>query len=90
VQRAGQILLELDSDITRTDQQAQAKLEGLQNREALELVKTNFKSNQPNSTKFGNGLIPVKAYALENRLHLAKKDMQRHRYLWQQGVISRN
>jgi len=31
--RAGQILLELDSDITRTElQQAQAKLEGLQNR----------------------------------------------------------
>jgi HlyD family secretion protein len=92
--KAGQILLELESDITRTElQQAQAKLEGLRNRgNMLELVKNQLQSEQLaqldqirqrlNSSK--------KAHALEkNRLHLANKDMQRHRYLWQQGVISK-
>lgn len=92
--RRGQILLELDSHITRTElQQAEAKLEGLRNRSnMLELIKNQLQSEQLaqlsqiqqrlNSSK--------KGYALEkNRLHLAKKGMQRHRYLWQQGVISK-
>ncbi len=72
--KAGQILLELESDITRTElQQAQAKLEGLQNRgNMLELVKNQLQSEQLaqldqiwqrlNSSK--------KAYALEKTAYI--------------------
>ena len=92
--KAGQTLLELESELTDTElQQAEARLEGQQNRGSLlELVKNQLQSEQLaqldsirqrlNSSK--------KAYALEkNRLQLARNDVQRHRYLRQQGVISK-
>lgn len=89
---AGQTLLEFESKLPQTElQQAEAKLEGQQNRSnLLELAKNQLQSEELaqlnqiqqrlNSSK--------KAYTLEkSRLKLAKDDVQRYRRLWQQRAI---
>ncbi|HAG81708.1 MAG TPA: HlyD family secretion protein [Cyanobacteria bacterium UBA12227] len=107
--KTGQILLELESEITRAElQQAQAKLEGEQNREAqLALVKNQLEiavrtqqlqSQAQESEQLAQlGQIrqrlnsSKKLYALEQeRLTVTKNDLQRHRFLWQEGAISKS
>jgi len=107
--KAGQTLLELESELARTElQQAQAKLEGQLNRETqLELLKnqleiavrTQQQQSQAQESEQRAQLDQIrqqlnsnkKAYALEkNRLELAKNDVQRHQYLWQQGVVPKS
>lgn len=107
--KAGQTLLELESELARTElQQAQAKLEGQLNRETqLELLKnqlelavrTQQQQSQAQESEQRAQLDQIrqqlnsnkKAYALEkNRLALAKNDVQRHQYLWQQGVVPKS
>lgn len=107
--RSGQILLELESVLARTElQQAQAKLEGQQNRvNQLQLVKnqlemslrTQRSQNQAQESEQLAQLNQIRqrlnsskqVYALEKgRIQLAKNDVQRHRYLLQQGAISKS
>jgi len=107
--RKGQLLLELDSDIVRTElQQAQAKLEGQLNRATqLELLKNQLEiavrtQQQQSQAQDAEQLAQFnqirqrlnsnrKAAAIEkNRLALAQNEVERHRNLWQQGVISRS
>jgi HlyD family secretion protein len=107
--KAGQTLLELESELAHTElQQAQAKLEGQLNRETqLELLKnqleiavrTQQQQSQAQESEQRAQLDQIrqqlnsnkKAYALEkNRLELAKNDVQRHQYLWQQGVVPKS
>ena len=90
----GQILLEMESQISRTElQQAQTKLEGLRNRsnmlglaknqlQAEQLAQLNQTRQRLNSSKNASALAEI-------RLQLARKDLQRHRYLQQEGVISK-
>ncbi len=106
--KAGQILLELESELARTElQQVQAKLEGQQNRLAqLNLVKNQLEmslrtqrlQNQAQESEQLAQLDQIqqrlnsskKVYPLEKgRLAVAENDVQRHRHLWQQGVISK-
>ncbi len=105
----GQILLELESELARTElQQAQAKLEGQQNRvNQLQLLKnqldmslrTQGLQNQAQESEQLAQLNQIRqqlnsskqVYALEKgRLELAKNDVRRHRYLSQQGAISKS
>lgn len=107
--RSGQTLLELESELARTElQQAQAKLEGQMNREAQLIVvqnqlKTAVRTQQQQSQAQESEQLAQldqirqrlnssrKAYALEkDRLAVAQNDVQRHRNLWQKGVISKS
>ncbi|MBW4566160.1 MAG: HlyD family efflux transporter periplasmic adaptor subunit [Mojavia pulchra JT2-VF2] len=107
--KAGQILLELESDLTRTElQQTQAKLEGQQNRvNQLQLLKnqltmslrTQQLQNQAQESEQLAQLDQIKqrlnyskqVYTLEKgRLKLANNEIQRYRYLWQKGAISKS
>jgi hemolysin D len=91
--KAGQILLELESEISRTElQQSQAKLEGLVNREnLLELMKNQLQSEQLAQLNQVQQQLnsSQKISALEKyRLAVAHKDVQRHRNLWRKGAIA--
>ncbi|MFN6569534.1 HlyD family efflux transporter periplasmic adaptor subunit [Dendronalium sp. ChiSLP03b] len=107
--KAGQILLELESDLTRTElQQTQAKLEGQQNRiSQLQLLKnqltislrTQQLQNQAQESEQLAQLDQIQqrlnssrqVYILEKgRLKLANNEIQRYRYLWQKGAISKS
>ncbi|MDV2997804.1 MAG: Leukotoxin export protein LtxD [Chroococcidiopsis sp. SAG 2025] len=92
--KAGQILLELESELTRTElQQSQAKLEGLLNREnLLELMKNQLQSEQLAQLDQVQQRLnsSQKISALEKyRLVVAHKDVQRHRNLWRKGAIAK-
>ena len=106
--RRGQILLELESEIARTElQQAQAKLEGQLNRvtqliavkNQLEIaVRTQQQQSLAQESEQLAQLDQIrqrlnssrKLSALEkDRLAVAQNDVQRHRNLWQKGVISK-
>ena len=107
--KAGQILLELESDLNRTElQQNQAKLEGQQNRvNQLQLLKnqlamslrTQQLQNQAQESEQLAQLDQIQqrfnsskqVYILEKvRLKLANNEIQRYRYLWQKGAISKS
>ncbi|MBD2451461.1 HlyD family efflux transporter periplasmic adaptor subunit [Nostoc sp. FACHB-152] len=107
--RSGQTLLQLESELSRTDlQQAQAKLEGQQNRvNQLQLLKNQLQmslstqqlQNQAQESEQLAQLDQIQqrlnsgkqVYALEKgRLKLAKNEVQRYRYLWQNGAISKS
>ncbi|HYX14229.1 MAG TPA: HlyD family efflux transporter periplasmic adaptor subunit [Nostoc sp.] len=107
--KAGQTLLELESDINRTElQQTQAKLEGQQNRvNQLQLLKnqltmslrTQQLQNQAQESEQLAQLDQIQqrlnsskqVYILEKgRLKLANNEIQRYRYLWQKGAISKS
>ncbi|MBW4423012.1 MAG: HlyD family secretion protein [Nostoc desertorum CM1-VF14] len=107
--KAGQILLELESDINRTElQQTQAKLEGQQNRvNQLQLLKnqltmslrTQQLQNQAQESEQLAQLDQIQqrlnsskqVHILEKgRLKLANNEIQRYRYLWQKGAISKS
>ncbi len=107
--RSGQTLLELESELARTElQQAQAKLEGQMNRGAQLIVvqnqlKTAVRTQQQQSQAQESEQLAQldqirqrlnssrKAYALEkDRLAVTQNDVQRHRSLWQKGVISKS
>ncbi|MFN6453065.1 MAG: HlyD family efflux transporter periplasmic adaptor subunit [Nostoc sp. EfeVER01] len=107
--KAGQILLELESDLTRTElQQTQSKLEGQQNRvNQLQLLKnqltmslrTQQLQNQAQESEQIAQLDQIQqrlnssqqVYVLEkSRLKLANNEIQRYRYLWQKGAISKS
>ena len=107
--RSGQTLLELESELARTElQQAAAKLEGQMNRGAQLIVvqnqletavRTQQQQSQAQESEQRAQLDQIrqrlnssrKAYALEkNRLAVAQNDAQRHRHLWQKGVISKS
>lgn len=92
--KAGQILLELETDITRTElQQTQAKLEGLLNREnLLELMKNQLQSEQLAQLDQVRQRLnsSQKISALEQyRLTVAQRDVQRHWNLWRKGAIAK-
>ncbi|MEA5598437.1 HlyD family type I secretion periplasmic adaptor subunit [Rivularia sp. UHCC 0363] len=107
--RSGQILLELESELTRTElQQAQAKLEGQYNRiNQLQLLKNQLKislntQQSQNQASYAEQLAQIdqirqrlssnkQVYDLEKgRLKLAKNEVQRYRYLLQNGAISKS
>lgn len=107
--KAGQTLLELESEIARTElQQAQARLEGQLNRGTqLELVNNQMgvavhtqqlQSQAQVSEQLAqrdqirqrlNSSRKVSVLE-EERLAVAQNDVQRHRGLWQKGVISKS
>lgn len=106
---AGQTLLELESEIARTElQQAQARLEGQQNRGAQLIavqnqLQTALRTQQLQSQAQDSEQLAQldqirqrlnssrKVSALEKeRLAVAQNDVQRHRGLWQKGVISKS
>lgn len=107
--KKGQVLLELDSELNRTElQQSQAKLEGLNNRiNQLELLKNQVQmslrtqqlQNQAQDSEQLAQLDQIqqrlnssrKVYILEKgRLFVAENDVKRHKFLYQQGAISKS
>ncbi len=91
--KAGQTLLELDSERVRTElEQTQAKLEGLVKRSnTLELVKNNLQTEQQAQLDQIQQRLnsSQETYAIQKRsLTLAQKNVQRYKKLRQQGVIA--
>lgn len=107
--KAGQVLLEFESNLTQAElQQVQAKLEGQQNRRVqLELIKNQLESTvrtqqlqsqaqeseqlaQLDQTRRRLNSSQKVATLEASRLAVAKNDVERHRYLWQEQVISKS
>jgi HlyD family secretion protein len=91
--KAGQTLLELDSERARTElEQTQAKLEGLVDRSnTLELVKNKLQTEQQAQLDQIQQRLnsSQETYAIQKRsLTLAQKNVQRYKKLRQQGVIA--